>query len=329
MLFFDKFTLFDTASKVKCILNFVLMQILIIGATGFIGRELVKELLENGHRPVAVTRNTASARGIFGGHIDLQSWDGLSAPGLAAIMEGSAAVINLAGENIGASRWTNERKKLLTESRVRTGEIISEAARLVSAKPEILIQGSAIGIYGTPLESATDESSPAGKGFMAGLTAKWEASVLPAKDYIPRIAWIRTGLVLGRNGGLLAKILLPFRFYSGTVIGPGNQWMSWIHMRDQVRAIRFILENEKASGPYNLTAPEPVRMKEFIKLTGQISGRPVWLKAPAWALKALLGEMADETVLASQNIYPGKLLKDGFSFEYTKPGPALANLLTN
>ncbi|NTV84595.1 MAG: DUF1731 domain-containing protein, partial [Bacteroidales bacterium] len=139
--------------------------------------------------------------------------------------------------------------------------------------------------------------------------------------------WIRTGLVLGKNGGLLDKMLLPFKFYGGTVIGSGKQWMSWIHIHDQVSAIRFLLENGQSRGAYNLTAPQPVRMKEFIKSIGKITGKPVWLKVPGWALKTVLGEMAEETVLASQNIYPAKLLREGFRFKFDQLEPALKNLL--
>jgi hypothetical protein len=122
-------------------------------------------------------------------------------------------------------------------------------------------------------------------------------------------------------------MLLPFRFFSGTVPGSGSQWLSWIHIQDEVRAIRFLLENEKCSGPYNLTAPAPVMMKDFIRLLAKISGRPAWMKVPGWALKIVLGKMADETVLASQNIYPAKLLNEGFRFEYELPEPALRHLL--
>jgi uncharacterized protein len=303
------------------------MKTLIIGATGFIGRELVKELLENGHKPVAVSRNAAKAAAILGNETQILEWNGKSASELARLLPGFDAVINLAGENLAAGRWTESRKKLLIDSRVKTGMLLAKAIRMADASPSMLIQGSAIGIYGSNVASQADESSPIGSGFIAGLTADWEASVCDIKSIVPRIAWIRTGLVLGRNGGLLEKMLLPFRFYSGTVIGPGTQILSWIHLKDLTRGIRFILESRSSEGPYNIVAPDAVSMKDFIRLIGSIIGKPAWMRVPSWAIRAALGEMAEETVLASQSVYPARLLQEGFRFDYEKPEPALRNLL--
>lgn len=303
------------------------MKVLIIGATGFIGRELVKELLTNGHQPVGVSRNTRKAKEILGNMAEIVEWDGISAAALAKNLAGIEAIINLAGESIASGRWTARRKKQITESRIITGRLLSEAVGLAPDKPSVLIQGSAIGYYGTPVDAPADECHPAGSGFMAELTRDWESSITPAFKLIPRIVLVRTGLVLGKNGGLLQKMLLPFRFYSGTVIGSGKQWMSWIHISDQVAAIRFLLENPGCSGPYNLTAPNPVQMKKFVHATGKALGKPVWLKIPGIFLKAALGEMAQETILASQNIIPGKLIKAGFEFRYPQLEHALADLL--
>jgi len=303
------------------------MKILIIGATGFIGRELVKELREKGHHPVGVSRNAIKAMQILGQETEILEWDGRSAAALAEKLACFEAIVNLAGENLASGRWTEKRKKLLTESRVKTGRLLAEAISPATSKPSVLIQGSAIGYYGTPVIDAADETAPAGTGFAADLTKAWESSVGPAEKMALRTIWIRTGLVLGKNGGLLEKMLLPFKFYSGTVIGSGQQWMSWIHMHDQVSAIRFLLENPNASGPYNLTAPEPVHMQAFIKTIGKVIGKPAWVNLPGWALKAALGEMAKETVLASQNIYPGKLLEEGFHFKFAQLEPAIRDLL--
>jgi hypothetical protein len=304
------------------------MRILIIGATGFIGRELMKELASAGHEPVAVSRKVRKAREILGNQAEIVEWDGLSPADLAGYIATTEAIVNLAGESIASGRWTSRRKKLITESRIHTGRILTEAIRLSVSKPAVLIQGSAIGYYGTPVEMPVDEGHPAGTGFMAGLTRDWESSVASAGSMIPRIVMIRTGLVLGNDGGLLEKMLLPFKFYCGTVIGSGKQWMSWIHIRDEVKAIRFLLENRNCSGPYNLTAPKPVCMKSFIKCIGKTLGKPAWLKVPGLFLKAVLGEMARETILSSQNIFPGKLLKEGYKFEFTHLPEALRNLLT-
>lgn len=304
------------------------MRILIIGATGFIGRELVKELVISGHNPVAVSRNAGKARTILGNQAEIVAWDGLTAVGLAKHLTGIDGIVNLAGENIASWRWTSRRKKLITESRVRTGNVLCEAIRLSASKPAVLIQGSATGFYGTPVDNPANEDQPAGTGFLAELTHEWESSVSEAGKLVRRIVLIRTGLVLGKDEGLLKKMLLPFRFYSGTVPGSGRQWMSWIHLRDEVRAIRFLLESRSSSGPYNLTAPHPVTMKDFITAISQVTGKPAWLKVPGMLLKAALGEMADQTILSSQNIYPGKLLKEGFIFEFPYLPGALKNLLT-
>jgi len=303
------------------------MRVLIIGATGFIGRELIKELEKAGHSPVAVSRNALKAAKILGSQAEIIEWDGTSAVVLANKIAGFEAIINLAGENIASGRWTCGRKKLITESRVKTGRLLTEAVTLSSEKPTILIQGSAIGYYGTPVNLPADENQPAGQGFIADLTRDWEFSIAPLGQMIPRIVIIRTGLVLGKDGGLLKKMILPFTFYTGTVIGPGTQWMSWIHIRDEVRAIRFLLENSSCSGAYNLAAPDPVTMKAFMSSLGKILKKPVWLKVPGFLLEIALGKMAEETVLASQNIYPGKLLKAGFEFEYPDLTDALENLL--
>ena len=303
------------------------MRILIIGATGFIGRELVKELASAGHQPVAVSRNARKALEILGNQAEIVEWDGISPADLAEHLDGIEAVVNLAGESIASGRWTNRRKKMITESRINTGRILAEAIRLSAAKPAVLIQGSAIGYYGTPVEMPIDEDHPAGTGFIARLTRDWESSVASAGSMIPRIIMIRTGLVLGKDGGLLEKMLLPFKFYCGIVIGSGKQWMSWIHIRDEVKAIRFLLENRNCSGPYNLSVPNPVSMKSFIKCMGKTLGKSSWLKVPGIFLEAALGEMARETILSSQNIYPGKLLKEGFIFEFPHLPDALKNLL--
>lgn len=304
------------------------MRVLIIGATGFIGRELMKELADAGHQPVAVSRNAHKAREILGSRVEIFEWDGLSPAVLAGHVAATEAIVNLAGENIASGRWSSRRKKLITESRINTGRMLTEAIRLSTIKPAVLVQGSAIGFYGTPVEIPIDEDHPAGTGFIADLTRSWEASVAPAGNMIPRIVMIRTGLVLGKNGGLLGKMVMPFKLYCGTVIGSGKQWMSWIHIRDEVKAIRFLLENKNCTGPFNLTAPVPVRMEFFINSIGKTLGKPAWLKVPGIFLRAALGEMARETVLSSQNIYPAKLLKEGFKFEYIHLQDALMNLLT-
>jgi hypothetical protein len=252
----------------------------------------------------------------------------LSPASLSAHLAGIDAIVNLAGENIASGRWTRRRKKQIKESRVKTGQLLCDAIRLSASKPGILVQASATGYYGTTVEIPVDEDQPAGTGFLAELTREWESSVSAAGKLVTRTVIIRTGLVLGKDEGLLKKMLIPFRLYSGTIPGSGRQWISWIHIRDEVGAICFLLENLDCSGPYNLTAPHPVTMKSFIVSLSEAINRPAWLKVPGILLKAAMGEMAAETVLSSQNILPGKLLQKGFIFEFPHLPEALKNLLT-
>jgi uncharacterized protein (TIGR01777 family) len=305
------------------------MQILIIGATGFIGRALIKELDKAGHEIIAVSRKADQAGIILGSGIKISEWDGLTAAVLAAHLSGVDAVVNLAGENIAGKRWTSGRKKILTDSRVVTGKKISEAIALAESKPRVIIQGSATGIYGNRVDEPADENRPDGTGFLADLTRTWEAAIDSNSFPATRVVFIRTGLVLGENGGIMAKMMMPFRFYAGSVLGSGRQWMSWIHISDQVRAIRFLLEHDSCHGSYNLTAPEPVQMKTFIRELGKQTGRPAWIRIPSLVLKAFLGEMAEETVLASQRIIPSKLLQAGFTFRFPTIQDAFTDLLTN
>jgi uncharacterized protein (TIGR01777 family) len=304
------------------------MRITIIGATGFIGRELYKELLDSGHRPVAITRDDAHARKILGNRAEIMIWDGKSVAMLADAIKGSDAIINLSGKNLSSGRWTAKRKKQISESRVKTGQLLCEAIVALDDKPTVLIQASACGLYGINVPMPADESFPAGKGFLADLIIGWEDSVRPAAKVIERVVWMRNGLVLGKGGSLMVSMLLPFRLiYSGAVIGPGTQQMSWIHMNDLIAAIKFFLENKNTSGPYNIASPAPVLMKDFIKIIGSVIGRPVWFKVPSWVLMLVFGHMAKETILASQNIYPAKLLKQGFRFKYTSLNETMENIL--
>jgi uncharacterized protein (TIGR01777 family) len=305
------------------------MTTLIIGATGFIGRELMKELHTGGHQPVAISRNAMKAREILGREVEIREWSGHDPEGLAGYITDDTAIVNLAGESIAAGRWSEKRMGLITDSRVRTGQLITEALRFSQCRPAALIQGSATGYYGARVEERTDETGPAGTGFLAELTKKWEESVQDAGKYTRRVVMIRTGLVLGNHGGLLEKMLLPFRFYSGTVLGSGKQWLPWIHIKDQARAISFLLSNSHCNGAYNLTAPNPVRMAEFIRLLGKSTGKPAWMKIPGFFLKAALGKMAEETILASQHILPEKLVGEGFVFNYPWLDQTFENLLNS
>lgn len=304
------------------------MRILIIGATGFIGRKLARELFSAGHEVTGLTRNPSIDGQHFHENMTLSLWDGKSIDGLKRLLEGKDAVVNLAGKSLASGIWTENRKKVLFSSRAGIGRILSEAIMHMENRPSCLIQGSATGYYGRLAEGTTDETAPKGPGFLADLADQWEASVSNLAGTGVRTILIRTGVVLGRDGGLMKKLLLPFNFYFGTILGSGNQWISWIHMEDQVRAINFLLNNPQSSGPYNLASPEPATMREMIAEIGKLTGKPAWFRIPGGLLKMVLGEMASETILASQRIYPAKLQNEGFSFKYPTIDLALVDLLS-
>lgn len=305
------------------------MRILIIGATGMIGKALVRELRAAGHQVVVSSRNADKARQIFNSDADIRKWDGRSAVALAEILAGVDGMVNLAGENIAGGLWTRKRKLRLRESRVSTGRAITDAILQMKEKPAFLIQGSATGYYGPDLPHPVNENAPLGQGFLADLTGEWEGSVSLLQDAGIRVVFIRTGVVMHPEGGMLNKMLLPFRFYTGTTLGSGKQWISWIHLLDEVRAIRFLIENKESSGPYNLVAPHPVTMHGLIAAITATIRKPAWFKIPSSLLRATMGEMATETILANQQIKPSNLLEAGFQFRFERIEPALKDLLRN
>ncbi|MBW6461032.1 MAG: TIGR01777 family oxidoreductase [Bacteroidales bacterium] len=302
------------------------MNILIIGATGLIGRSLVTELETAGYKVIASSRNVEKAREILGNTTEIRHWDGRSSRGLTDILTDIDGIINLAGENIASGIWTKKRKKKISDSRISTGRLVTEAILQMDKKPTFLIQASGIGFYGTHVSIPADESREVGSGFIAGLVAKWEESVSMLHGAGMRVVYLRTGIVLAKNGGMLQKMLLPFRFYAGTILGSGKQMISWIALTDLVRAILHLIENEKAQGPYNLVAPQAVSMKDFTRAIGNTLKKPVWLRLPAYFLRVFMGQMASETILASQVILPTKLLQEGFSFQFENLDKALQDI---
>lgn len=304
------------------------MNILVIGATGLIGRSLAGELKAGGYKVIASSRNAAKARKVLGPDTEIREWDGRSLPGLLEMLTGIDGVVNLAGENIASGYWTKKRKQKITESRLGPAKLLTAAILRMPAKPSFLIQASGIGYYGTDVIMPADESFNAGSGFIAELVKKWERSVSPLEESGMRVVYLRTGIVLAKNGGMLKKMLLPFRFYAGTTLGSGKQMISWITLKDLVRVIRYLAENEKAQGPYNLVTPQPVSMRYFTRAIGKTIQKPVWLRMPAFLLKIFIGEMAKETILASQVILPGKLKQEGFTFKLENIDTALLDLMT-
>ncbi|MEA4909346.1 MAG: TIGR01777 family oxidoreductase [Anaerolineaceae bacterium] len=299
------------------------MEILITGGTGFIGRFLIPELARGGHHVTVLTRRPPAPSS--DGAVDWLAWDAETAAGWGTHLEQTDAIINLAGENIGARRWTAGQKQRILDSRMKAGQAIVEAVERSAHKPAVLLQSSAVGYYGALDERAVNEEAPPGKDYLAQVAVAWEESTRAVETQGVRRIRLRSGLVLARQGGSFPRMLLPFQLFAGGPLGRGNQYWSWIHMLDEVRAIRFLLEHPQAEGAYNLTGPEPVPMRHFGRALARDFHRPYWLPAPAWALQVLLGEMS-LLVLEGQRVLPERLLALGFAFHFPSIEEALADL---
>jgi uncharacterized protein (TIGR01777 family) len=286
------------------------MKILLSGASGFVGRHLAAHLARHGH--------TLRSLGRAGADHD---WSGAS---LAAGVAASDAVVHLAGENVLARRWSAAQKERLRTSRLATTDAL---ARALAAKGNgVLVSASAIGYYGPRGDAALDESAPSGNDFLAGLCRDWEAAAAPAATAGVRCAQIRIGLVLGADGGALARMLLPFRLGLGGPLGHGRQMQSWIHVEDLCALFRFVLESPAARGPFNGTAPAPVPQREFARALGRVLGRPAFLPLPAFLLRLGLGEAAG-LLLEGVAARPERALVAGFRFEHPELEAALRALL--
>ena len=301
------------------------MRVVITGATGFIGMALCKAL-DKDYEIVALTRDATRAGKKVGDLAKVIEWDGRTTGSWFQQANGSFAIINLAGENVASSRWNEPKKAGILHSRLDSTRAVIEVIKQADKKPTVVIQTSAIGWYGLSLDESFDEDSPPGKGFLASVCRDIESCAEEIEKLGVRCAVIRTGIVLGRDGGAFEKIVKPFRLYFGGYLGSGRQWFSWIHLDDEVAAIKFLMENEHLKGAFNLTAPQPVRMKEFSKILGKVIHRPVWFNAPAFAARLAFGEMANEMLLAGQKVLPKRLLNTGFHFKYTNVKQALIDI---
>ncbi len=230
-------------------------------------------------------------------------------------LDGIDAVVHLAGKPI-ASRWTEETKRAIRDSRVRGTRMLAEVMAQLPRRPKVFIAASAVGFYGSRGDEPLDESSAPGTGFLADVCREWEDAAAPARDAGIRTVHLRTGLVLSREGGLLARVLPPFKMGAGGIVGTGRQWLSWISLADATAAIQYAIGTAELSGPVNLTAPQPVPNAEFVHTLGKILGRPTLVPVPAFAVRLLLGEMGDELLLSGQKVLPKKLLASGFSFAH-------------
>ncbi len=288
------------------------MKILITGATGFVGPTLVHHYNRTGYQVTILTRSMMTTKTKTVSYVN---WDG-ETPGVwEKEIDGVDAIVNLTGESV-AQKWTAQAKNKILQSRVKATQALVHAIEKAHHKPKVLVSASAIGYYGNRDGEAVDETSTKGSGFLSDVCAAWEAQARKAEDFGVRTVILRTGIVLEREGGALAKFIPPFKMFLGGPLGSGKQWMSWIHRDDLIKLIAYALENKNVSGIVNATAPHPVTMKEFAKTLGSVMGRPSFMKVPSFVLKMQMGEMAQEMLLSGQKVLPKKTQEAGFQFEY-------------
>lgn len=287
------------------------MNVLVTGASGFVGKKLLPRLAEAGHKTAVVSRSPGKD----------YDW---SPESLAKGVAWADAVIHLAGENIAGKRWSSAQKEKIKKSRTESTQKIAEA--VAKRKPQCFISASAVGFYPTSETEVFTENSKNGEGFLADVCREWENAAAPARDAGVRTVTVRIGVVLGIGGGALQKMLLPFKLFLGGPLGNGRQWVPWVHIDDLVALFVRLLDDKNASGVYNGTSPNPVTMGELAKTLGRVLGRPSFMPAPAFALKIALGEMSD-MLLEGQRVAPERTLAEGFQFRYPLLEPALRNLL--
>jgi uncharacterized protein (TIGR01777 family) len=285
------------------------MRIVIAGGSGFIGEPLVRRLVARADDVAVLSRNPAkvqAGRGI--------AWDGRTQGAWAEEVASADAIVNLAGENVGEGRWTDQRKRKLVASRLEATGAIVLALRNAPPRERALVNASAVGYYGVRGDEELDETGARGGGFLAELVEKWEAAAREAEP-LSRVVILRFGVVLAPDGGALKKMMLPFKLGVGGPIGSGRQWMSWIDRDDALRFVEWAIDNQSAHGVYNATAPQPVRNRDFTRALGRALHRPAFMPAPAFALRIAFGEMADEMLLGGQRVVPRRAEREGFGFE--------------
>ncbi len=307
------------------------MRILITGGTGLIGRALSADLASDGHQVVVLSRSPERATGLHP-DVRVERWDGRTTSGWAHLADGAGAIVNLAGASLAGggllpSRWTAERKRIIRASRVEAGQAVVEAISQASQKPAVVIQSSGVGYYGFRGDEKVAEDAPPGDDFLARLASDdWEPSTAPVEEMGVRRVVIRTAAVLDATEGALPSMMLPFRFFVGGPMGSGKQWLSWIHILDQVAAIRFLMDHKEASGPFNLSAPTPMTNADFSRELGRAMGRPSFVPIPGFAMKLAFGQVTS-VLLEGQRAIPERLQELGFEFRFPDAGAALEDLL--
>ena len=299
------------------------MRIIITGGSGLIGRALVDSLAKDGHEVIVLSRNPAVVTNLPKG-ARAEKWDGQSAQGWGQWVDASTAIVNLAGATI-SKRWTASQKQAIRESRLKAGRAVVEAVKAASQKPLVVVQSSAVGYYGPRGTEEIDEDAGAGSDFLAGVARDWEGSTAGVDQLGVRRVIVRTGVVLSQQGGALPLMALPVKLFVGGPLAGGKQYLPWIHLDDEVAAIRFLIETSTAKGAYNLSAPQPVTDAEFTRVLGKVLGRPAFMPTPGFALKLVLGEMST-LVLDGQRQMPKRLLAAGFKFKFGDAASALRDI---
>ncbi|MCU1372663.1 MAG: NAD-dependent epimerase/dehydratase [Ilumatobacteraceae bacterium] len=297
------------------------MDIAITGSTGFIGRALAASLRSDGHRVVPVVRSGSEPGSV--------RWDPTTGAIEPGGLEGLDGVVHLAGEGIASGPWTDKQRERIRASREQGTRLLARTLAGLERPPSVLISGSAIGFYGDRGDEVLTEASAPGDDFLAHVCLDWEGATAPAEEAGIRTVHIRTGIVLDAKGGALAKQLPAFKLGAGAKAGNGSQWMSWITLQDEVRAIRFALEQAAVAGPVNLTAPQPVTNAQFTDAVGEALHRPTFLTIPGFARKAPfgIGGLVESLLFSSARVTPNALQEAGFAFDHPDLGPALAAVL--
>lgn len=307
------------------------MRFILTGGTGLIGSALAASLASDGHEVVVLTRSPARVTNLPSG-VRAVGWDGRTSSGWGELADGAACIVNLAGANIAGeglvpARWSAARKAILRDSRVNAGRAVVDAVTRAKVKPAVVVQASGVGYYGDQGDERLVEDSAPGDDFLAHLAAdEWEPSTEAVEEMDVRRIVIRSGAVLDAREGALPRLVFPFRFYVGGRLGNGRQYLPWIHLADEVGAIRFLVDQPAARGPYNLVAPEQVTNAEAARILGRTLRRPSLVPVPGPALRLALGEMAT-VLLAGQRASSGKLLELGYRFRFPALEPALQDLL--
>lgn len=310
------------------------VRVVVSGGTGFVGRAVVHALMARGASPVVLTRGKprfldhACGECGVGSKAELATWTPEEPGEWQKVVDGADAVINLAGANVGEGRWTPERMDAIRSSRVRSTTLLAEAMAAAKSKPKVFVSASACGYYGTATgDKVLTEDDPPGDDFLASVCKEWEAAAQAARDAGIRVVHPRIGIVLGRGGGVLGKMLPFFRAFVGGPVGDGEQYLPWVHMRDVVHAFEAMLDRDDLSGPYNLSAPEPVTMNDFAGTLGEVLRRPSMFRVPEFAVRLAMGDAASEVVLTGPRAIPKRLVDAGYAFVFPELASALADLL--